>query len=125
MLEGHILIAEDEENISRVLSLLLKRRGYTVSTARDGSQALEMIVDARKSDQPVDLLLTDVQMEGMTGFELVAELDKMEPLLPVLFMTGFAREQAPVKTEERFVRFIEKPFKAEKLIELISTALKD
>ena len=124
MLDGHILIAEDEEHICRVLSLLLRRHGYMVSAVRDGLQALEKIVESRNGPHPVDLLLTDVQMDGLTGIELIARLDSLQLLLPVLIMTGYARGQPPVDLSRgRFMRFIEKPFKAEKLIELVSLAL--
>ena len=124
MLDGHILIAEDEEHICRVLSLLLRRHGYKVTAVRDGMQALERIVESRNGPRPVDLLLTDVQMEGLTGIELIAKLNSLQLQLPVLIMTGYANGQAPPEAcQGRFVQFIEKPFKVERLIELVALAL--
>ena len=61
----HILIADDEPNIVVSLEYLLKREGYEVSVARDGPQALDAIVRERP-----DLVLLDVMMPGMNGFDV-------------------------------------------------------
>ena len=82
-----ILLVEDEDMLRNLASRILTRAGYTVVEARDGEDALEI---ARRLEEPIDLLLTDVVMPRMSGTRLVAQLRAERPDLRVLFMSGYA-----------------------------------
>jgi len=80
-----ILLVEDEEVIRLMLVEILTHQGYTVLEAGRGADALTLM---EKSTQPVDMLVTDMSMPGMTGWELARTLRTTHPALPVLFVSG-------------------------------------
>ena len=84
-----LLLVEDNPAVMEPLREALEATGYTVLTARDGLAALEL---HRGLEQPVDALVTDVVMPGMTGPELVVALRQRQPGLPVLIISGFPNE---------------------------------
>jgi CheY-like chemotaxis protein len=79
-----ILLAEDEEVVREIVRETLERHGYMVRTARDGRQAIELA----SAGEPIDLLLSDVAMPGMSGVELADRLRAATPGLRVLYMSG-------------------------------------
>ena len=81
-----VLVVDDEPNIVDILRFNLEREGYEVITAEDGVQGLEM---ARSSDP--DLILLDVMMPEMDGFEVCRELRREDKLTPIIMLT--AREE--------------------------------
>src|SRR5437773_9876216 len=83
-----ILLVEDEAPVRAVTRQLLERNGYTVLEAADGPAALAL-VDGGRGHLPVDLLLTDVIMPGMSGRELANQLNARWPTRRVLFMSGY------------------------------------
>ncbi|MFM9916260.1 MAG: response regulator transcription factor [Rhizobacter sp.] len=84
-----ILIADDEPNIVISLEYLMKREGYEVIVARDGTQALEAIVRERPS-----LVLLDVMMPGKTGFDVCQEVRATPGVkdTPILMLTAKGRD---------------------------------
>ena len=82
-----ILLAEDDAALREIVSLQLEELGYTVVAASDGREALRM---AEKREGPIDLLLTDVVMPGMSGRQLADRLKQKIPLLKVLFVSGYS-----------------------------------
>ena len=83
--EGHLLVVDDNEMNRDLLSRRLMARGFTVAVARDGSEALEMI-----GAEPFDLVLLDVMMPGLSGFEVLERLRKTlsRSELPVIMVTA-------------------------------------
>ncbi len=81
-----ILIAEDEENISDILTAYLQHDGFNVKAVTDGSQALSI---ARTTK--IDLLLLDVMLPGMMGFEVLENL-RQHSRLPVILLTSLSNE---------------------------------
>jgi CheY-like chemotaxis protein len=110
--EGEVvLVAEDEEAVRSMTVRLLESEGYTVLSAGDGVEALEAI---KAGIGRLDLIITDVAMPSMNGRELAAQLHRLRPGLPVLFMSGY--------TDDEMVRrgliepdhpFLSKPFTLE------------
>ncbi|MET0547397.1 MAG: ATP-binding protein [Caulobacterales bacterium] len=82
-----VLVVEDDHNVRAYVVELLKELGYAVLEAPGGDNALAYL----KSDARIDLLLTDVVMPAMTGRALADAAIGIRPQLPVLFMTGYAR----------------------------------
>ncbi len=121
MTSKHILVAGDEENMRRTLSLILRQAGYSASKAKDGYEALKIITDSKNGTGSVDLLVTDIQMSDLTCMELVAELERLNISLPVLVTTGHGDIDTAVGLKRKdCVEFIEKPFRAEDLLEQVS-----
>jgi len=109
-----ILVADDEPNMLRVLTLLLQRAGFEVRTARDGRQALESILA-----NPPDVLVTDIQMPHMTGEQLCRELEQQVPgrRFPIFVMTSMTdREHRCWSQGMRDTEFLEKPVSVRTLI---------
>lgn len=108
-----ILLVEDEEGVRGLTQLMLQQLGYNVLAAANAEQALTL---SRRSEQKVDLLLTDVVMPGRSGRALAEQLQGESPSLRVLYMSGY--------TDDVFVRhgiehvqaaFIQKPFSVDAL----------
>jgi signal transduction histidine kinase/CheY-like chemotaxis protein len=103
-----VLIAEDEVEVRAVTRRMLALLGYDVISAADGKEALEK---ARAHPGEIDLLVTDVVMNPLSGFELALELRKQRPRLRVLFMTGYTFErELPNADPSQHVDYLEKPF---------------
>src|SRR5579885_1979162 len=82
-----ILVVDDEETIRYIVPLILERRGYRVLIARDGMQALRIC-----SEFPghIDLLLTDLMMPRMNGWDVARFVKRDRPATKVLYMSGYA-----------------------------------
>jgi CheY-like chemotaxis protein len=87
-----ILVAEDEATLRRIAERLLTGLGYSVLTAEDGVQAVEML--ERHRDR-IDLLLLDIVMPGKGGREVYAAVRDSGSDIPVVFMTGYSADVAP------------------------------
>lgn len=82
-----ILLAEDDDSMSRFLCAALERAGHTVIARGDGLSALETL---EEEGAGFDLLLTDIVMPGIDGVELSRRAVEKRPALKVMFITGFA-----------------------------------
>ena len=78
-----ILVVEDDVNLQRLMAAVLKRNGYDVLTADDGAEALD-----RVEESSVDLVVCDVMMPGMNGYELTRELRSQNSGIPILMVTA-------------------------------------
>jgi len=123
LLEGQgetILLVEDEEKVLAVGRDILESLGYRVLTAADGREALEVY----RSAERVDLVLTDIVMPEMGGRELVRELNKTNPGLRALAITGYAlTEDLGKLKEEGILDVVLKPFEMNTLAEAVRRAL--
>ena len=108
-----VLLVEDEPVVRDVVREMLLRAGYTVVDAGSGEEALA-VADAHQG--PIDALLTDVVMPGMSGPELAGELVAQRPGLRVLFASGYAEHAVASEGVLRpGTAFLEKPFTAAQL----------
>ena len=87
---GRILLAEDGLDNQRLLSFMLKKAGATIDVADDGQIALEMLDRARESNDPYDLLITDMQMPVMDGYMLARTLRSRGDKMPIVALTAHA-----------------------------------
>ena len=108
-----ILLVEDEEIVRSLVREMLETVGYRVLEAPDGPAALEL---AAECGEPIDALVSDVVMPGLSGQELAAQLTAERPSLGVLFTSGYNEEAI---TNHGVLSpgsaFLEKPFSAEQL----------
>jgi two-component system NtrC family response regulator len=101
-----VLVVDDEKNYLIVLEDLLEDEGYSVLTASSGTEALEII-----KSKPVDTVLTDIKMPGISGVELLDTVTEIDPDLPVILMTAFAEvDQAVSAMKMGALDHIQKPF---------------
>lgn len=110
-----ILVADDEQGVRETIVAMLKWRGYKVSGARDGSGALEVL---RSGAQPVDLLVTDIDMPGMNGLELSRCVIAERPNVRVLLISG-----KPVFAGRTRLPFLMKPFTPSQLGHAVEAVL--
>ncbi len=116
---GTILLVEDEPMVRTVAERALSRHGYSVMTASNGEDALEMLAQA----DGVDLLISDVVMPVMDGPSMVREARKTHPDVPILFMSGYAEEQLRKSIDLEKVAFLPKPFSMQELAEAVRGVL--
>src|SRR5512139_892073 len=120
----HILLAEDEGGFRYSASVALKAAGYRVTTARDGPEALERAAEARASGNPVQILVTDQQMPGMTGTELVRALHDRGFEFPVVVVTGWAGSSHDPSLHGAGIReVVEKPIRPMDLVACLARIL--
>ncbi len=114
-----ILVVDDESNYLTVMEALLGEAGYEVLTAPSAPEALKI---AGASD--LDLVLTDMKMPRMSGIELLEELHRLYPDLPVIIMTAYGTvEKAVTAMKKGAFDYILKPFKNEEILVTIAKAL--
>jgi two-component system cell cycle sensor histidine kinase/response regulator CckA len=120
---GSILVVEDEDMVRSVAERALTRQGYTVETASNGEEALELLTSAEGEGRRFDLLISDVMMPTMDGPTMVGHARKRFPDLPILFMSGYAEEQLRRSIDLDNVAFLPKPFSVQQLAEAARDAL--
>jgi two-component system, cell cycle sensor histidine kinase and response regulator CckA len=106
-----ILLVEDQAEVRQFTAALLRDYGYTVLETSGGEEALAQCAAKR-----IDLLLTDVVMPKMSGSDLAARVRSLQPLLKVLFMSGYSDELLGSRSDSMHgAAFIQKPFAREAL----------
>jgi two-component system cell cycle sensor histidine kinase/response regulator CckA len=116
---GRILLVEDEDTVRAVAERALTRAGYTVTTASDGEEGLELF--AASGD--FDLVVSDVVMPVMDGPAMAREIRKARPDMPVLFMSGYAEEQLRKEIDLEGVHFLPKPFSVQQISDKVGGVL--
>jgi DNA-binding NtrC family response regulator len=99
-----ILCVDDEENPLILRKLVLQKAGYTVLTAKSAEEALKIT-----SSRPVDLVLSDQLMPGVTGVQLAQQLKSQHPGLPVILLSGVNEIPTGADTADAFVSKLEGP----------------
>lgn len=101
-----ILIAEDEAMLRIVAVETLKDEGFTVFEASDGVNALEVL----REHPEIELLISDIKMPRLGGYELAEGALALRPDLKVLFMTGYSTAPPPETIRVRAIKTLQKPF---------------
>lgn len=116
---GTVLLVEDEELVRTLARRVLERTGYTVVEVAGAHEALE-----RWARQRFDVVVTDVVMPGMGGKELVAQLRKERPSVPVVYMSGYAEDAPSALGLGPRTAFVEKPFTGTGLAECVRDVMR-
>lgn len=103
-----ILIVDDEEMMRNLLTKILKRENYQILTAGDGQEAVELL-----EKEPVDLIISDMKMPRMNGFELLKYVKENHPRIGIIIMTAYGdtytvKDALILGADE----YITKPFKS-------------
>jgi signal transduction histidine kinase len=110
---GRILVVDDQNVNLRVVGTLLARQGYEVMSASSGEEALQRYIES-----PPDLILLDMMMPGMDGFDVIAALHELGPLqVPVVFVTAAHDRDLLLRAfDAGVVDYVTKPFLPEELL---------
>jgi CheY-like chemotaxis protein len=108
-----ILIVEDELSVQHMMKRILKDQGYNVLTAVNGTEALRYL----ERDKHIDMVITDVIMPKMGGWELSEEILKKMPGMPIMFMSGYTEDlTVNDKIAKTNRTFLSKPFTPRELL---------
>jgi len=119
-----ILIADDQPDVLEALRLLLKREGYKIESAEFPQQVLQMIENRDYDAAIIDLNYTRDTTSGQEGLELLAKIQAIDSMLPVIAMTAWGSVDIAVEAMRRGARdFIQKPWENERLSSIIRTQL--
>jgi two-component system, OmpR family, alkaline phosphatase synthesis response regulator PhoP len=116
-----ILVADDESHILHVVSLKLRNAGFTVITASDGQEAMDLAI----AELP-DLLITDYHMPQLSGLELCQRLkqDPRTQQIPAIMLTARGYHLEPHDTEQSgILRMLSKPFSPRHLLATVNEVL--
>jgi signal transduction histidine kinase len=112
-----ILVIDDDQEVRNVLASLLAVLGHTVRQAAGGREALAWL----EAGAPVDLVLTDLGMPEMTGWEVARAIQALRPRLPVGLVTGWGSQGDAIPEDHQVIAFrLSKPFRVEALQEAIA-----
>jgi len=115
----HIFFVDDEPRVRNVVDKTLKRLGTKVSCFASARDCLEQL-----RSQRCDLLITDVKMPEMSGIELLTEVKRSVPWLPVLLVTGYGDIPMAVKALKMgALNFLEKPLEMQSFLSAVESAL--
>lgn len=119
---SHILLVEDDPHISDGLLFNLEMEGYTLTHAKDGNQARKWLFEDQKS---FDLIILDVMLPGMSGFDLCHALRRKQIYTPVLMLTAKNFEQDKIKGLRLGADdYLTKPFSLEEVLTRIEVLLR-
>lgn len=123
MLQGNtrILVVDDDPDVRRVTTMMLRQGGYAYTEASSGSEALQLL---RETPEVFPLLISDLKMPEMDGEELAREAFRFCPELKVLFVTGFSGDAiAAMHLKPEQTSILEKPFSMEELLNQVRSIL--
>src|SRR6516225_4402377 len=119
MSKGSILVVDDESEIREGLELLLKTEGYQVSSAETGQSGL-----SRLEERPYDLLLLDVSLPDRNGIELLKDIQRHDPHLPIVLITAYGSiEMARAAFKSGAMDYITKPWSNDELLAQVAQAV--
>ncbi len=119
---AHILIAEDERDIRELINFTLMFAGYTVTTAANGAEAVELAPQVKP-----DLIMMDVRMPKMTGYEACRQIKQMDGMkeIPVIFLSAKGQdEEIQTGIDAGATAYLLKPFSPDELTRRVGEILK-
>lgn len=117
-MQAHILLVDDDHSLLKLLSMRLEASGYRISCAASGEEALTLLSD------DIDLVLTDLRMEGMDGMALFQQVQARFPQLPVVIITAHGSiPEAVTATQQGVFGFLTKPIDRDQLLQTLDSAL--
>jgi CheY-like chemotaxis protein len=120
---AHILVAEDERDIRDLINFTLTFAGHNLTLASNGAEAVEKAVQAKP-----DLIMMDVRMPRMTGYEACRQLKSMDEVkhIPVIFLSAKGQdEEVQTGKEVGAVAYILKPFEPGELVKRVGEILQE
>ncbi|EPC8525313.1 two-component system response regulator GlrR [Escherichia coli] len=116
---AHLLLVDDDSGLLKLLGLRLTSEGYSVVTAESGAEGLRVL-----NREKVDLVISDLRMDEMDGMQLFAEIQKVQPGMPVIILTAHGSiPDAVAATQQGVFSFLTKPVDKDALYQAIDDAL--
>jgi DNA-binding response OmpR family regulator len=116
-----ILIIDDEPNLRRSLGLILQRAGYTVTTASNAAEALQLLQAG-----PYDLAFLDIKLPDQSGIQLLPQIKKMYPEMPILILTAHATLQSAIDSVRLGAKdYLLKPIDPENILSRVEDVIKE
>jgi CheY-like chemotaxis protein len=116
---GSVLVVDDEAEIRQLVADILEAAGYGVEMAENGAEAVKILNEA-----PFDLVVTDLGMPGMSGWEVAEQSRRILPETPVLLLTGWGAALSSEEVEKRGIaRALQKPFDMQDLLATVHSLL--
>ena len=110
-----ILVVDDDKAIRDILSDVLSCMGFTVAVARSGNEGLELFLE-----EPFDLVVTDLRMPGMDGWDLAFHVKDRAPNTPIVLITGQQKEEVTKSDKGDRVDFVMfKPFRLKEIQKIV------
>jgi two-component system response regulator (stage 0 sporulation protein F) len=117
---ARVLLVDDEESIRQLLSRMLES-AYDVEVASDGETAMRLL---REPDAHYDLLISDLHMPGIDGLMLIREVQRTNPALPAIVITGYSSESSAIAALNLGVAgYLTKPFATSQVLAAAAKAL--
>jgi DNA-binding NtrC family response regulator len=114
-----VLVVEDDADIRKILELFLSEKGFHVKAAESGARALDML-----GEEPVELILSDVRMPGMTGLELLRVVRERDPEIQLVLMSAYSCVKDAVQAIQLGAAdYVEKPIDFRRLERVLQTVL--
>ena len=122
----HILLAEDDMEMRKMLTWSLKKEGFKVTECSDGNSLMKRLsfLDPLKEKINFDLIISDIRMPGVSGMQVLKGVKDDMDFPPIILITAFGDEDTHIKAKESgATMIIDKPFDIEDLVEKISRVL--
>jgi PAS domain S-box-containing protein len=119
-LSGKVLMVEDEETLRSAVVQMLRKRGFAVLEAHDGDSAVELFY-ANQSE--IEVVLLDMTLPGLSGAEVLAEINSIRPSTRIILTTAYGRPMAMQATGGKAWGFLRKPYAIEELEDMLRSAL--
>jgi DNA-binding NtrC family response regulator len=117
----NVLVIDDDEEMCRLIAEVLKKEGFSVVTSADSLQAAKIL---RREE--FDVIVTDLQMKGLKGTDLLEEATKATPLTPVIIITAFGTIESAIQAMKMGAfDYITKPFDKEELVLVVKKAVEN
>jgi CheY-like chemotaxis protein len=124
-IKKHVLVTDDEEHTLVALSLVLQKAGFKVTTVSNGEEALDKVLELTSGGDPIDLMVLDLEMPGMTGIEVIEKIERLNLDLPIIVISGYeARGLLAESVGLSGIWFLEKPFEPEEFGQCVNNAIR-
>lgn len=118
-MKAKILLVEDDGGTASALHKVLRDEGYLVEAIARGDEGLSRALSA-----PLDVVITDLKLPGLDGLDLVSQLHAVHPKLPIILMTAHGTTETAIEAMKfGAYEYLMKPFEADELLDLVSTAI--
>ena len=119
--QATVLVVDDDYEMASAVCEVLRQAHYTALSAQSGSEAIEFV-----KDRHPDLVISDLRMTEMTGDQLLIELNRIAPNLPMVIITAFGSVENAVESAKLGAQdFITKPFGNKQLLSVVSRVLEN
>jgi len=121
MSETRVLLVDDEATFTASMKKVLSHRGFVVTVAADGLTALPLV-----AKEHFDVVILDIKMPGMDGIQVLAEIKRISPDVPVILLTGhYSLSEEEDTLRKGAYAYLLKPYPILKLVDLIIAAASD